>query len=367
MLFYIIIFLSVGFISIIDLSKQKRYTKTLLWIYVAIFTFLGGARWQTGTDWLPYYNFFMDNHLLEEFLSREFEPGFAFLNYLVKLMTNSYTGLLFIQGFFVILLKTWSLYSFSEFPLISLFLNVSSYLDIFFTRQSVAIGIVLTSTYFIIRKQLIPFTCLILLAMTFHYTSVVFMPAYWFYYCNLNRKQLFLIIIPVIGLVQSGLFLQGLELIIQRLVGDEGIIAYKLLAYSENAQNNAAVEDLVWLSFLRRIFLLPILIWAKPYVEKHYQHYSGFLNLTFFGYIVFFFLVGFSQAVAARLSIYYFIYELFLIPSLLFLFKNLAVRLFIWAVIILYGLSKYFYAIYGYHDLYIPYIFFFENMSRNTW
>jgi len=56
-------------------------------------------------------------------------------------------------------------------------------------------GIVLLSFEMIKQRRLVPFLLLIYLSMSFHKSSVIFIPAYWLVRVNLNSKKILIVIL----------------------------------------------------------------------------------------------------------------------------------------------------------------------------
>ncbi|MDR1129679.1 MAG: EpsG family protein, partial [Prevotellaceae bacterium] len=134
-----------------NLSQKLEF-----YLVCCLFIILGGIRWKVGTDWYSYIFFFEINSSFADFMSSmTFEPGYALLNYISKAICNDYSVFLFILAFFTVLLKARPLYFFSTFPIFSLLIYFSFYLgDIAAVRQSLAISILVFSTFYIVEKKL---------------------------------------------------------------------------------------------------------------------------------------------------------------------------------------------------------------------
>lgn len=159
MLLYIILFLMASLGAFLDLSNIKKEHKNIfLCILGSICILLSGIRWETGTDWAQYLNFFKNNDTFEEFNGDVFEIGYTFLNYLIKSISSQYSLLLLSMSAIIVFLKYKCISLYAIFPLTSILLNFSNYTgDLFPVRQNIALAITFFSTIFIIRKNFLSF------------------------------------------------------------------------------------------------------------------------------------------------------------------------------------------------------------------
>lgn len=173
-------------------SDQKQVCYFCL---IGLFWFLGIIRWETGTDWDSYYDFFNNNNTLAEFENRAFEPFYTYIAYVVKSLTEEYWVFLLVCTFLIYILVTPTIYKYSPLPFVSLLLYfLLRKADIFFTRESIALAFCFLSIRFIEKRKLIPFIISVLIGMQFHKSVIVFMPAYFIYTLRLNTKQIFIIV-----------------------------------------------------------------------------------------------------------------------------------------------------------------------------
>lgn len=128
--------------------------------YVAAFEWLGGG-------------------LSEWFADSRFEPLFVFLMYVIK--TNGYSinmlfcvlGILTIVPVYSACLKMARF----SYPVLSMFLYYMVYYNYAFniSRQTVAMSMILLATVFLLEKKYYPFAFFTLIALLFHYMSVVYL------------------------------------------------------------------------------------------------------------------------------------------------------------------------------------------------
>jgi hypothetical protein len=318
---------------------------------------LGGIRWETGTDWVNYKYYFAVNSSFDEFMNdMSFEKGYAFLNYIVKSVYDNYSVFLFVLSFFTVILKAKPLLFFSSFPLFSLLIYFSFHLgDITAVRQSLAISVLVLSTFYIKEKKLLLFLMLIFTASLIHISSIAFIPAYYLYHKKISNTVLVslltgaLVLSMIPGLIQK--LLMGIVGFIFR---DGGRIGLKLELYTEF---NSVVDDQIKggiLSVLKRVVIIPIYLLARKYVSPKYEYYNGFLNIFIFGNILYILFYR-SFPVMIRSSTPFLFYEIFLLTSLLLTGRSVYQKTGLYLIISLYCISKLWFFLSLYWDLYVPY------------
>ncbi|EBP6603902.1 EpsG family protein, partial [Salmonella enterica subsp. enterica serovar Tennessee] len=98
MIYYIFIVIF-PFFSFVKNKNIKIYGLMLSFLFLVSFCSL---RWQTGTDWLPYYDDFMspgNRH--------DFEIGYVLYVKLIRYLTDNYTLFLFTTSIIPIALIFW--------------------------------------------------------------------------------------------------------------------------------------------------------------------------------------------------------------------------------------------------------------------
>jgi hypothetical protein len=110
------------------------------------------------------------------------------------------------------------------------------------------------------------------------------------------------------------------------------------------------------LSTIRRAFFLPVFLYLRPKLIKHYGYANGLINLYFFGSITHS-LFAFNEAFMPmlRMAAPFTFIEVLLLPAILKLFKrNYTKHLFL-VFLFFYGLMKYASTLATYPTAYIPY------------
>jgi hypothetical protein len=162
---------------------KKRYSKLFL-VFLTIITILFiGLRYKTGGDWAGYIRIFESIHQNK---TTTVEQGYVWLNRIIYYTFGNYFVLQFIATAFVCIVTYSFIKRYSEYPLFTFYIFLLSFFDTLFMsqiRQSLAVGIILLSTKFILNRKLFVFIFCIYIASLFHVSAVCAIPLYF-----LNRK-----------------------------------------------------------------------------------------------------------------------------------------------------------------------------------
>ena len=159
--------------SFFDTSREEISLKSVsLLILFLITVFFIGLRYYTGSDWSGYINYFntvsWDNNT--------YEFGYKLLNLFVKNTVNDY----FFVQFLATLFFSFSVFRFyykynNQYLFLSIFLVLSIYFSELFmsqVRQSLAIGVLLFGTGFLLDGKWIKYCICVFIASLFHKTAV---------------------------------------------------------------------------------------------------------------------------------------------------------------------------------------------------
>lgn len=347
-------------ISFLDLCKIKyNYKKIFMVCILLICTLIAGFR-TIGTDWEQYYTYFIDRNTLDEFRDTHYglyyEIGFVYINYIIKCISDEYYGMLLFLTAAICFFKYKMIIKISKgnLALVILALNFSYYLGDFFpVRQNLAIAIAIYSIIFIVKKDLFKFILIVLIASLFHRSAIIFFPAYWIYYRDISNKKVIILIIV-------SFFIGYTELISKIIMVFSGIditLIDKLIAYTERGElseaPNIAGPVKILFSFSKKIVLLLVFLYIKNKIQLEY--YKGFFNF-FLVSIIISLIFGFSAPeVSARAQVFYNFIEIFLVAGILQVTEKIKYKVFIWVIIVIYCFIQYYYAIYKFYDIYVPY------------
>ncbi|WP_169739230.1 EpsG family protein [Dyadobacter crusticola] len=285
MTIYYVVYSILLIVTIVDLFIQKESKKSLIIpiVILALITILmAGFRWETGTDWRNYINFF---RMIEKIPigKSHMEIGYEFIVRFSKLFFGGeYTFFLLFFATLITTLNSTTLYKLSPYPIFSLFLfmSYSPAGSIFGVRQDISLCLTLLSFIFIQQRSFPKFILLVFLATLLHKSAIVFFPAYYLY----NLKWNVLTVLAVLLVIAISFFLSGYLI---QTIGS--IIAErKTEFYMELGQE--VFED-SYTSLLKglsgRILFLLLLLPMVNYSDDGDKVFNGLFNLYVFGIILY--------------------------------------------------------------------------------
>lgn len=177
----------------VDVFGKNERKKHMLFVF-SITLLIGflGLRGFIGWDWWAYYPSY--NNLPNGF---NYEIGYEIWSNIFYKIGLSYHHFTFINTVADILILAYVLKKYSKYPIFSMFLflavqGLSFEVDLLRNAKTVLLFII--SIQFIKERKLIPFLILNILGMTFHMSSVIYLPMYFILNRNYSRK----IILPLI-------------------------------------------------------------------------------------------------------------------------------------------------------------------------
>lgn len=222
-------------------------------------------------------------------------------------------------------------------------------------RQYLALSLVVLSLPFVFEKRFRPFLLCILLASTFHLSAIISIPIY-FLWTKKGR------IIPALSLIVILLAVSLISINLDNILSssffaDSDIsILNRYSTYTETAGSKNR-------DFYLNLFTLVIILFAaKQLIEVDNRNA---LFITMYVISVILGLSGFISPFAKRISYYYAISEIWLLPSLPKVFTN---RRAVWTVrvlVLIYAVARFTVIAYvlDYSDL-IPYYWILPSWSR---
>jgi hypothetical protein len=275
MVIYYIFFMFFGVAASLDnLRQDDRYLKFLkkgiFFSGFLLIIFFVGFRYKLGSDWVSYLKMYeeaTDNLSLLfkgdnlSFSSDFTEPGFKILISFCKSFGINYAFFVF----FITVFNTFSLFWFlsqnkirNKLIFLSMTLILTTFYEFDILRQSLSFHIVLFALNGgqVRLRRLVPY---VILAMTFHYTAIVFLIFYFFQKLNISRKGILLLcFIYCISLFISIPIITTIIKIIAPLVGGTiSAILSKAVTLVEGFgfQRNISPTSLLNLGFLALLAL----------------------------------------------------------------------------------------------------------------
>ena len=346
------IYLIIGIILIImtyieAYGKSKKFSNySLIFISISMVLF-ASLRDKVGTDWDAYFEFYTDT-------TDRVEIGYSYINNLFSFLNIPYNiFLFFINGLSVSLIFLF-LKNNTKLKVIGLLLffsNLYLYYNFSGIRQGIAISITCFSITYAINKQLIKFILLILIAASFHFSSIIFIIAYFLPRFSFNyRQKYFLIIIFVI-------FYFFLDYISDWIT----LYTIKNANFYVNLQDksDSLLQTFLIGLVIRLLIVFIVFIFHKKIFLIDNCRY--FFNIYLFGIFLFFSTYMISPDIGVRLSSYFTIFDLVIVGNLIFVLQRQSNRFLI--VSIFAFISIYKLLIYMNSEYYSYKLFFNFNLT----
>lgn len=336
----------VALLSFLDLCKFDKYKKLyVVIVLMVLLSILGGIR-LNGPDYDVYYSYFTTNFTLINFQDapEKFEAGYAFINYIIKEITNSFNVLNFFLTSIICIFKYQIFTHIAPFPLLTFLLNFSYYYgDAYVMRQSVAVGLTAFSFIYIVKRSLIRFLLVVFMASLFHRTAVVFVAAYWIYTWQLSTQKILLLLI-VSFLIGYNELVGG---VIQNITGVDSTYIDKIMMYSDGKYDSYGAtvdpQTKVIISLLKRYIILFVLLYYRKSINAKYSYYNGLFNIILTSNIIYTVFSFAIPEVALRIVANYGYFEVVAVAMILAVYKNIIPKMLIWLLILVYSFTKYYY------------------------
>lgn len=236
--------------------------------------FISAVRYCVGTDYfVTYYTGFY--RILDGSKIDGFEFGYYWLNKIIQVFTDNVFVLFIITSIMFVFIVYKSIENLSvDIPFSIMMFMFSRYYFIGMNgiRQFMAIAMLTYSIKYVIEKDAKKFTVCMLFAISFHYTSVLFIPVYFIGRIYITKMRF--IIITVIDLV---FFSFGGKVIFQVLKSTKyGIL---LLKYNVAGLNFSIVTVIINLILLYVAF-------ENYSIRKEDEKYRVYCNIQFLAFLV---------------------------------------------------------------------------------
>jgi hypothetical protein len=365
MIFYLLIFTFLSALALMSdapISSNARFLIVLI-SYVAV-VMVAGLRWETGNDWVPYYDYYQSLTQLDD-KAADFEVGYRAISLALKDMSFSYSGFLLIySGIYLwIMIFGFKEDNYGKTPWLILLLYSSFLLGWMGTaRQAMAIALCLLAARCLIQRRILPFIILTVIATTFHTTAWCFFLAWPLAHLKLRRFQIWAILGTLILFAMMG----GGQVMV-RAAGNLLHIPYldsKLVFYQAISDSDLqyAAGSLAFLWYAKRLaFLVFFTIFFDRFQSRSERIY---FNLYLFSLILFLVFVGVIPMIPLRAGLYFSVFELFLLVGLIDKFRAPWARSCYKIAVVLIALSRLYSSVYLYHpDLFVPYKGLFINQE----
>jgi hypothetical protein len=245
-------------------NQQKKIIMLATMLFLVLFR---GLRWETGTDWEQFHDFFYSVSLDGLFNPRYagtqvvMEPGYTLLNVLFLNLTGNYTSfLVFYNAVILFIYYNCSWKYFPKSP-INVFICLIFFTSLFPLRQAFAGAIFLYGIRYILSKNILKFGLIIIIATSIHNSAILMFPCYFFLNKQISSKFVIISYITCLILAESPL----LNLIMEQMISifaiaigvDTSLLmkVYTYLNYDKDVESGLFVKIF---SFLRSIVFISI-------------------------------------------------------------------------------------------------------------
>ncbi|OQD44249.1 hypothetical protein BUL40_01445 [Croceivirga radicis] len=333
---YVILYCYALYASLIEvfLSKKMRLSAILLFIGAVMVL---GYRGIDGVDTPNYISFFSDIGT-KNALDYNMDTGFYMLSSFIKWIKGDIVFYFICLAIISVGLKIWVMKKLSPAPIFGIFILLGTYfmsLEANQVRQALALGVVLMSLLFVLKRKRIYFFLLVLLAASFHISALVFIPVWWLYELRFSAKTL-LILVSISFLFVFISLVDTFQYGVKYTVFWGSFIFYKLENYASKMEKVGFSPIQLWYIFTCFLF-----VFQKKRINQ--PSYNFLLNIFVLGVVMNFFLNSFSYMI--RITYYFLAVEGILFSMVILKSKKIINKLFLFtgvAALIFFKSYKYY-------------------------
>ncbi len=352
------------FLEIFNKDIIEKYKYVFAFICFALLVFQDGFRWETGTDWDPYHNFFDELTVSSQPEDSEFDIGYVLFTYIIRSITDNYTifltifALLFYSSFFYFIFKS------SDFPFTSLlifYMGTVYYMGM--NRQFMAMMFYAIGLVGLTRGKKMYYVVMLIIGAFFHKTILMGFIALF-----LNKKMNNIMVVAILAitvLIATSGIINKLPLGVFAVLGEQA--GDKMEYYAING-DATSMASMILATIRRLIWIIPLLVLDKCIIEKPKGYYL-FFNMYLIGTAFYILCNGtILQIIVSRALIYFNIMEMFMVPIAFSLLKPNYGKLLATFILIGYVMLYTYKGFIGYGegtDYFLPYKGIFVNTDYN--
>lgn len=315
-------------------SYRKKGTRILVFMALSLPILLAALRYDVGTDFFNYFRSFLsakDTTIMQYLGSNSIQEFSRFLIFKVSALFNSYNIALGVYSLLSVIIIYFSIKNHEDKIYIgsSFFIYLCIYYpsSLNLMPQFVAISIVAFSFKYIFNKDFFKFSLFVILAALFHITALVAFPLYFLW--DSKKKRLISNWKVFLTALLCLILIVNYQSIIEYLSDIEILNKYEMYAADNTRGQN---RDLIF----KFLLFIAVMILRKPLI-KYDNRNQLYILLIFFNLIIGF--TGFSSPWVKRISLYFEITQLFLVPSIIQLFKDRKEKTLIYFGVFLYAIT----------------------------
>ena len=320
----------------VDVFGKNERKKHMLFVFsiILLIGFLG-LRGFIGWDWWAYYPSY--NNLPSGF---NYEIGYEIWSNIFYKIGLSYHHFTFINTVADILILAYVLKKYSKYPIFSMFLFLAVQglsFEVDLLRNAKAVLLFIISIQFIKERKLIPFLILNILGMTFHISSIIYLPMYFILNRNYSRKIILPLIIlgNIYYLFDTKLFIHILEYMSSVL---PAAVGGKITSYLSIIPQNykLPIGTLYFERLVTFIMVFFFLHKEKNHREKENPYSLIMENSFYIFYLIFLFTSEFFIA-STRIGILFIYANWFLWGDIIENLRNTKIKVAVFLIAVLIG------------------------------
>jgi hypothetical protein len=317
-LFIFFVFMAIALLGELNLTRRSRLALFVLG-YVLLTLFVG-LRWETGNDWVNYYNYYKHLPTISENFA-SFEPGFKALNLISKNLGLPFWGFNLFYAALYLGLMFLSLKR-DNFE-VSGWIVLQLYSPFIFglmgtTRQVMAIAICMFSVRYVLSRRLIPFALCVILATAFHISALAFFLVWPLGPVRLSQVRVWvsfalLVTASLLNVGSAAFDVLQQKVAVLRLVSLQQRLSLEQESNPEEFRNAAGPVATV-LQTAGRFSLLALFVLCL----RFFRHESDqlYFKLYFVSIIIIVLLSGTAYVLAGRVALYFAIFQIHLLALL---------------------------------------------------
>ncbi|MBP1743627.1 MAG: hypothetical protein H6Q58_605 [Firmicutes bacterium] len=347
-----LVILGVMFIfAFLDVCEEEVFPKYryifLAFFFMFLFLF-AGLRYEVGYDFYSYRDIFRVVDLTN-LTKLDLEIGYTAFNLILKTMGFGFQVVLILIAAFSLFFKYEAIRKYSIYPFISLIIYFSSNFiiqDFGQIRQGLAIAMTLYSIGAIKDRKLFRFFAMMTIAVSFHYSAILFVPFYWLGNIKLSYRKMGIILAASV-ILYIAIVLGGIEFVFTHVIRSEYIL-YKFKAYSGDP------IGFFTFTFMFRVFIFAAFVALEEKIRPACKYYDILRN-GYFMAIIFYIVFNTNEGLATRGALYYKMFEVFLIPYIVYGVKDKLLVFNAIMIFYLYTIKDVIGAVFGRADQFSPY------------
>lgn len=344
-MFYFFIFAFIAILGMLDISKKYVVLRNdFAGLIIIILFVIAGFRYETGMDWKRYeeiFNSVKSAGSISSFsdIFNDLDIGYQLLSITIKSFGGDIQVVFIVMQLIgsIFLWKTLKKYTEYKLSAILIYYSLLFFLlDLNLMRQMVAANIFFFSISFIREKKMWTYFGLILLAFSFHWSVLLFLPMYFILNLRLSSTTIYtsvlLFVLFFIFQIKTG---ELLYTITEKIFGDTEI-TNRVSFYT--TKNIYAVNRAFSFGFFLNLLIIMATMLNRKDLEKVTPYFNIFLNLMLIQLFFYFVMYEYIE-VSGRLRFYTLISYIIIIPYFFQIYKFLFNRIIVYIFIVLYGLS----------------------------